>query len=272
MSIRRASFILLTVAVAAFGAGARAQNVLILTDNSSAALNGATHVSDLVAAFTNTGASVTTNTTELTNGSAMAASVVQGRDVVVVVTVTGLPIDAADVPVIQSAVSSQASRVFQFFTDACNGCTRGSATALLPITNAVGGWTASLGTADNTYPYTATLNGSGTYNAAFTSLPSILAGAYSPFVGVPVANVIYDANAAVDGPMAVVAPSSGGSSCVFHASDTTQFWKTGGAITAAQANALAAAYVNAATSSTGPCEATVPATPATWTTTKAIFR
>ncbi len=231
---------LATLAALLLSTAARAApDVLILTDASGAALNGATHVSNLVTAFTNTGASVTTNTTELTNGAAMAPALVTGWDAVLVVTVTGAALDLADVPVLQAAVSSAASRAFLFFTDACAGCTVLSANRVLPILNLVGGWSATLGAQDNTYPFNATLNGAGPYNAAFAALPVIRAGAYSPLLGVPAPNVIYTADAAVDGPMAVVAPGSGGSACLFMVTDVTEFWTSGGAITVAQANGLA---------------------------------
>ena len=272
MSIQKLTSTVLAVAALTWGVVARAQNVLMLTDNSGVAANGATHVSDLIAAFTNAGATVTTNTTELTNGSAMAASLVTGRDLVITVTVTGAQIDAADVPVLQNAVNSGASRAFMFFTDACDGCTLGSANSALQILNTVGAWSATLGTPENTYPYSATLNGAGSYVAAFSSLPSILAGAYAPILGVPLPNVIYTADSVYDGPVVVVAPAKPSSACVFQASDTTEFWVTGGIITPAQANALAAAFLNSAMSSTGPCQQTLPVTPATWSATKGLYR
>ena len=221
-----------------------AQNVLILTDNSGAAQNGDTHVSDLIAAFTNAGATVTTNSTELTNGTTMPLSLVSGRDVVIVVTVTGAQIDAGDIPVLQSAVNTRASSAFLFFTDACSGCTRGSASAVLPIVNAAGGWTATLGSPDNS-SYVGTLTGA--YSAPFAALPTITSTAYSPLLGVPPANVIYTTNApASPGACAVFAPGTSTTSCVYMATDVTEFSVTGG-ISPTQANGLAAAYLNAAT-------------------------
>lgn len=245
-----------------------ATSVLILTDASGSVVNGDTHVSDLIAAFTTTGASITTNTTELTNGSAMLSGLVTGWDVVIIVTVSGQQIDAADIPVLQGAVNAGVSRAFIFFTDACNGCTAGSANAVLPIVNTVGGWSASLGSADNTYPFVATLNGAGPYNAPFAGLPTILAGAYSPLVGVPAPNVIYTVSSFVSGPMAVIAPSTGQSACVFMATDVTEFWVTGGTITSAQANALATDFLNAA----GDCAAATAAHARTWGSLKALYR
>jgi hypothetical protein len=197
---------------------------------------------------------------------------VTGWDVVIVVTVTGVQIDAADVPILQSAVNAQTSRAFMFFTDACAGCAVGSANAALQILNTVGSWSATLGTPENTYPYTATLNGAGSYVAAFSSLPSILAGAYAPILGVPAPNVIYTADSVFDGPVAVVAPVTESAACVFLGSDTTEFWVTGGVITPAQANALAAAFLNSALSSTGPCQQTVAVTPTTWSAAKRLYR
>jgi hypothetical protein len=224
-------------------APASSQNVLILTDNSSAALNGASHLTDLIAAFRNTGASVSVNSTELTNGTAMPMVEVSGWDAVIVATVTGSPIDASDIPVLQSAVNARASSAFLFFTDACNGCTRSSASAVLPIVNSVGGWSATLGAADNS-SFTATLTGS--YSGPFSSLASITGVAYSPLVGVPSPNVIYTTNApGSPGPSAVVAPATDNSACVYMSTDVTQFWVTGG-IAPAQANELAAAYLDAA--------------------------
>src|SRR5712672_1213561 len=121
-----------------------AQTVLILTDNSPAGgVNGASHVSDLIAAFASVpGAIVTTNSTELTNGSAMPLSLVTGKNVVIIVTVSGTQIDAGDVPVLQTAVNTHASDAFMFFTDACVECTGTSAAAALSIVNAVTGWSA----------------------------------------------------------------------------------------------------------------------------------
>jgi hypothetical protein len=168
-------------------------------------------------------------------------------------------------------VTVNSAQSFLFFTDACDGCMVASANAVLPILNAVGSWSATLGSSDNTYPYTGTLNGSGSYVTAFASLPTIAAGAYSPLVGVPSANVIYDGDATIDGPFSVVAPASNGSSCVFLTTDTTQFWKTGGIITAAQADALALAYLDAAIGVGVPCES-VAVTPATWSATKQLYR
>jgi hypothetical protein len=186
---------------------------------------------------------VTTNSTELTNGVAMSPSLVAGYDVVIVATVTGQPIDAADIPVLQSAIASQASGAFMFFTDACDGCTRNSATEVLPILNAAGGWSATLGQADNS-SYSATLSGS--YDAPFTGLPTVTSAAYSPVLGVPAANVLYSTNAPVSpGPCAVMAPGTQSTACVFLSTDVTQFWVTGG-FSAAQANGLAAAYLLAA--------------------------
>jgi hypothetical protein len=78
----------------------------------------------VIAAFTNAGASVVVNTTELTDGAAMSPALVAGRDVVIVVRVNGPVIDAADVPVLQAAVT---------------------ATAVLPIANSVRGWSVTLG-------------------------------------------------------------------------------------------------------------------------------
>jgi hypothetical protein len=224
-------------------APASSQNVLILTDNSSAALNGASHLTDLIAAFRSTGATVSVNSTELTNGTAMPISVVSGWDAVIVATVTGSPIDASDIPALQSAVNTRASSAFLFFTDACNGCTRSSASAVLPIVNSVGGWSVTLGAADNS-SFTATLTGS--YSGPFSSLASITGVAYSPLVGVPSPNVIYTTNApGSPGPSAVVAPATDNSACVYLSTDVTQFWVTGG-IAPAQANELAAAYLGAA--------------------------
>jgi len=220
-----------------------AENVLILTDNSSGVVNGNTHISDLIAAFTNTGATVTTNSTELTNGSAMPLSLVSGWDAVIVATVSGSQIDAGDIPVIQSAVTSRASSAFLFFTDACAGCARGSANSVISILNTAGGWSASLGNADNS-SYVGTLTGQ--YGGAFTSLPTIVGTAYSPLLGVPLANVIYTTNApGSPGPSSVVAPGTSTSACVFMATDVTPFWVSGG-ISPAQANGLATAYLNTA--------------------------
>jgi uncharacterized repeat protein (TIGR02543 family) len=220
------------------------QNVLVLTDNSpSGGVNGASHVSDLIAAFTNAGAAITVNTAELTNGSAMPLSLVTGKDVVIVVTVSGTQMDAGDVPVLQTAVNTHASGAFMFFTDACDGCTRGSATQALSIVNAAGGWSATLGAADNS-GYLANL--AGAYYAPFAGFPSITGTAYSPMLNVPYANVIYATNApSSPGPLAVVVPGTANSACVFMATDVTPFWVTGG-ISSTQANGLAAAYLSAA--------------------------
>jgi hypothetical protein len=230
--------------------------VLILTDNSGAADNGASHVSDLIAAFTATGASVTTNTTELTNNSAMALSLVTGWDVVIVVTVTGQPIDAADVSTLQTAVNTRASDAFMFFTDACQGCTVASAQSMLPIVNGVtGSWTAGLGLADNS-SFSAIMNSAGPYSVAFANQPSIQSAAYSPLTGVPSANVLYTSNAPIHpGPMAVIAPRIATPACVFMTTDVTEFWVTGG-IPLPQANALARDYLNTAMSA--PCKVASP--------------
>jgi hypothetical protein len=234
---------ILTLLAGTISPGAQAQTTLILTDNSGVVVNGGTHVSDLIAAFTNAGATVTTNSTELTNGSAMAPSLVSGWDVVIVVTVSGTQIDASDIPVLQNAVSTLASSAFLFFTDACAGCTRGSATAVLPIVDAAGGWSTALGVADNS-GYVGSLTGA--YSSPFAGLPTIAGTAYSPLFGVPLANVIYWTNApSAPGPSAVVAPGTANSACVFMATDVTPFWVTGG-ISQAQADGLAAAYLNAA--------------------------
>jgi hypothetical protein len=219
-----------------------AQNVLVLTDNSGAALGGAAHISDLIAAFANAGATITTNSTELTNGSAMPLSLVSGWDVVIVVTVSGTQIDAGDIPVLQNAVNTRASDAFEFFTDACSGCTRASASAVLPIVNTAGGWSATLGIANNS-SYTGTLVGA--YSAAFASLPTIISTAYSPLLGVPSSNVIYTTNSPSPGPCAVVAPGTATSACVFLATDVTPFLS---GTPPPQANALAAAYLSAAMS------------------------
>jgi hypothetical protein len=243
---RMAALFLLILTASSLPEVARAaQRVLILTDNSGSSENGSSHVTSLITAFTNAGATVTTNSTELTNGVAMPLSLVTGWDDVIVVTVTGNPIDASDVQVLQNAVSTRASSAFQFFTDACGGCTRTSASDALQIINAAAGWSATLGTATDV-SYTGTLTGS--YSAAFSGLPTIQSTAYSPILGVPAINVIYTSNAAGSpGPCAVVAPGSASSACVFFSTDVTEFWVAGG-ISVTQANGLAAAYLNAASS------------------------
>jgi hypothetical protein len=223
------------------------QNVLILTDNSPGdGVNGASHVSELIAAFASVpGATIATNSTELTNKSPMPLSLVSGRDVVIVVTVSGPTIDFADALTLEAAINSHASGAFMFFTDGCNGCARDSANLVLSIVNAVGCWSATLGYADNSN-YHGSLTGA--YSSAFTSLPTILGTAYSPLLGVPAADVIYTTNAPYSpGTMAAVCPGTVDSVCVYMATDVTPFWVTGG-ITPAQANGLAAAYLNAATS------------------------
>jgi hypothetical protein len=248
MKSSAALFLLLSMATPCLGVinpavASAAQSVLILTDNSGSGVNGASHVGDLIAAFTNAGAAVTTNSTELTNGLTMPASLVSGWDVVIVVTVSGNQIDAGDVPVLQNAVTTHASGAFMFFTDACGGCTRGSVSAVLPIVNVAGGWSATLGSPDNS-GYVGNLTG--LYSAPFTGLPAISSTAYSPLLGVPWANVLYSTNAPNSpGPCAVVAPGTATSACVFMATDVTEFWVTGG-ISSTQANGLATAYLNAA--------------------------
>lgn len=51
----------------------------------------------------------------------MAVSLVGGWDAVVVVSVTGSAIDTVDIPFIQNAVATGASRAPMFFSDACLG-------------------------------------------------------------------------------------------------------------------------------------------------------
>lgn len=248
MFIDKQGCLLLVLAGLGCGVTAHAQDTLVLTDNSPSANNGDLHISDLILAFTNAGASITTDTAELTNGLAMNPALLAGRDLVLVITVSGLPIDDADIPVLQQAVNTRSACTFMFFSDTCSLCTLDSTAKLLSMVNSVEGWSATQGGPSIDQPYSVALNTSGPYNAAFSALPQLTSTAYSPWLGMPAANVIYFEGATPQvSSMAVMAPGAGLAATVFLASDTTQFLTSGahGGVPG-QGDSLAAAYLDAA--------------------------
>lgn len=186
---------------------------------------------------------VTRDDTELLSPPGMSAGFLTGWDIVLVVSVSGAPIELADLAVLESAIRNRTSGKFLFFTDGCSGCTAESLVRVLSMVNSLSGWLSGPGLPDNAN-YTATLV-SVPFAAAFAGLPTFTSTAYSPVLGLPASNVLYTTDApSSPGPNAGFL-SSPSAACLFFSSDTTQFWTSGG-VPQAQADALAAAYLLAA--------------------------
>jgi serine/threonine protein kinase len=211
------------------------------------------HISDIVLAFRNTGASVSVAQDELISGKAMSASIVTGYDLVVVITAVGTvdmgPIDAVDVDVLKASIRSRSSPAFLLMTDACSLCSMESARMVLSAFNEITGWDAKMGAIVKTR-FQGRLEGSGAYAHYFASWPAILGNNYSPLLTAPPDDVIYRTDAGI---LTAVAPARQDAACVFLTTDATPFVSAINGTPPGQADGLAAAYLEAATSPNGPC-------------------
>ena len=168
-----------------------ASNVLILaTDEPYQDFNSA--IQNAKIEFENAGATVTVNTKELSNGTAMNPSIFTpggvAYDVVVVLSAYN-PIDSADWPVINTAIEKRTVNAFLLFVDSCcqyasNG---NQATSAL---SAASGWTLGVGGFEG--EATLPLNTGSPYRGSFSGMSSgIMGHTFNYITGVPADNALF---------------------------------------------------------------------------------
>ena len=175
----------------------------------------------------------------------------------VVLTTTYAKIDPLWMPKFNDLMLNRPDLTFVMFPDSC--CNQNSnADPLLNIMKAGTGW--SLGTTSGESDTSMPLNTNSLYKDSFAGLPKLEGGAFEYVTNVPVDNALYlhqGATAPTQGKTdayGFFVPqqgfNSGSGSCVFYTTDVSPFQNA----SSGQHQALADAFVNAATDSNGACK------------------
>lgn len=173
-----------------------AASVLVLSTSESQAFIQSGY-SNAISEFTNAGATVVSNNTELSNGTAMSPSIFnnagQKFDAVMIFAVS--PIDPQDWPIINNAIATKAAGAFYFFVDSCCGIDKqNNGINFINMINSTSGWGVQYGTSmGGPVLHASPLNQGSSYKTSFgtAGLNAIYGDNFVYLNNIPADNALY---------------------------------------------------------------------------------